>query len=169
LSFETTQTDSPSYKLNKYLDYLPTTAEKNIPYLLQDLMLYTTVMLYPTKYLQYINNLPIYAEFKPLLFTLDVTSLYTVLPNDMCIEYVNEMYLETLSDWNTYTPNIKPIPSSNFKEIIKIILGQTFFKFNGTTYKQNYGITMGAPSSVKIANIALYKHLQKIQSKFVGT
>jgi GIY-YIG catalytic domain len=86
----------------------------------------------------------------------------------MCIQYVNEMYLETLSHWNTYTPDIKPIPSSTLKEIITIILNQTFFEFNGTTYTQNYGITMGAPSSVKIANITLYKHLEKIQTLFLG-
>ena len=87
----------------------------------------------------------------------------------MCIEYVNEMYLETLQHWNTYTPDIKPIPSSNLKEIIKIILDQTFFEFNDNTYTQNFGITMGAPSSVKIANITLYKHLQKIETLFSGT
>ena len=152
------QINSPSYKLNKYLDYLLTTAEKCIPYLLPD----------TTKYLQYINALPIFTEHKPLLFSLDVTSLYTVLPHNMCIEYVNEMYLETLSHWDTYTPDIKPIPSSMLKEIIKIILDQTFFEFNDITFKQNYGITMGAPSSVKIANITLYKHLEKIQSLFLG-
>ena len=153
------QISSPSYNLNKYLDYLLTTAEKNIPYLLQD----------TTKYLQYINNLPLFTDQKLLLFTLDVTSLYTVLPHDMCIEYVNEMYLETLQHWNTYTPDIKPIPSPILKEIIKTILDQTFFEFNDNTYTQNYGITMGAPSSVKIANITLYKHLQKIETLFTGT
>ena len=150
------QIDSPSYKLNKYLDYLLTTAEKQIPFLLQD----------TTRYLQYIEDIPTFENNTPLLFTLDVVSLYTVLPHDMCVEYVTEMYMETLPQWNTYTPDIRPIPTSLLKAIINIILNQTFFEFNSCTYTQNFGITMGAPSSVKIANITLYKHLQKIQHSF---
>jgi len=40
------------------------------------------------------------------------------------------MYLETSSGWCSYTPDIEPIPSSNLKEIIKIILEQTFVVLN---------------------------------------
>jgi hypothetical protein len=144
------QIDSPAYKLNKYLDYLLTTAEKCIPNLLQD----------TTRFLQILNTLEPVPE-NSILFTIDVTSLYTVLPHDLVINYVEEMYSETLCYWNSYTPDIKPIPGLLIKKIIKIILNQTFFTFNNKTYLQNYGITMGAPSSVKLANIALYKHLDK--------
>ena len=83
------QIDSPSYKLNKYQDYLLTTAEKEIPYLLQD----------TTRFLQYINDLNaniINNNQNMILFTIDVTSLYTVLPHDMCIKYVVNMYNDTL-------------------------------------------------------------------------
>ncbi len=152
------QIDSPSYKINKYLDYILTTAEKEIPYLLQD----------TTKFLQYINELQKFTHIKPILFTIDVTSLYTVLPHDMCTEYVTEMYIETLAKWNKYTPDIKPINVDSLVNILRVVLNQGFFKFDDNIYIQNYGITMGAPSSVKIANITLYKHLEKIQNKFCG-
>ena len=152
------QIDSPSYKINKFLDYILTTAEKEIPYLLQD----------TTKFLQYINELDAFTQLKPILFTIDVTSLYTVLPHDMCIEYVTEMYIETLDKWNKYTHNIKPINVDSLVNIIRVILNQGFFKFDDKIFSQNYGITMGAPSSVKIANITLYKHLEKIQNNFSG-
>jgi len=150
------QIDSPSYKLNKYLDYLLTTAEKEIPYLLQD----------TTKFLQYLNNIQAINYCKPILFTIDVTSLYTVLPHEMCIKYVAEMYSETLDKWVNYTPDIKPIDVDSLKIIITTILNQTFFQFNNKTYGQKFGITMGAPSSVKLANITLYKHLQKLQASY---
>lgn len=150
------QIDSPAYKLNKYLDYLLTTAEKCISNLLQD----------TTKFLQIINTLQPIPD-NCILFTIDVTSLYTVLPHDLVINYVEEMYTETLRNWNKYTPDMRPIPGTLIKEIIKIILNQTFFSFNNKTYLQNYGITMGAPSSVKLANIALYKHLDKILKNYV--
>ena len=149
------QINSPAYKLNKYLDYLLTTAEKGIPNLLQD----------TTKFLQIVNNLQPLPD-NCILFTIDVTSLYTVLPHDLVINYVEEMYTETLDNWNEYTPDIRPIPGTLIKEIIRVILNQTFFTFNDKTYLQNYGITMGAPSSVKLANIALYKHLDKILKNY---
>jgi GIY-YIG catalytic domain len=144
------QIDSPAYKLNKYLDYLLTTAEKSIPNLLQD----------TTKFLQIVNTLD---PMPPgiILFTIDVTSLYTVLPHDLVINYVEEMYTETLTDWQKYTSDVRPVPGYIIKEIIKIVLSQTFFSFDGNNYMQNYGITMGAPSSVKLANITLHKHLIK--------
>ena len=149
------QIDSPAYKLNKYLDYLLTTAEKCIPNLLQD----------TTKFLQIINTLEKIPD-NCILFTIDVTSLYTVLPHDLVINYVEEMYTDTMRDWNKYTPDIRPIPGTLIKEMIRIILNQTFFSFNNKYYLQNYGITMGAPSSVKLANIALYKHLDKILKNY---
>ena len=152
------QIDSPSYKINKYLDYILTTAEKEIPYLLQD----------TTKFLQYISKLEIFTQVRPILFTIDVTSLYTVLPHDMCIEYVTEMYIETMDKWNKYTHDIKSITVDSLVNILQVILNQGFFKFDDNIYSQNYGITMGAPSSVKIANITLYKHLSKIQQNFSG-
>ena len=150
------QIDSPAYKLNKYLDYLLTTAEKHIPNLLKD----------TTNFLQILSNLPSVAP-GTILYTIDVTSLYTVLPHDMILNYVEEMYKETMHNW--LTPDISAIPVSLLRHIIKIILRQTFFEFNNQLYTQNYGITMGAPSSVKLANITLYKHLQKIMKKFTGT
>ena len=110
------QIDSPSYKINKFLDYILTTAEKEIPYLLQD----------TTKFLQYINKLDILKQVKPILFTIDVTSLYTVLPHDMCVDYVTEMYVETLDKWNKYTHDIKPINVDSLVNILRVILNQSF-------------------------------------------
>src|SRR2546425_7218512 len=110
------QIDSPSYKINKFLDYILTTAEKEIPYLLQD----------TTKFLQYIKELDKFTHVKPILFTIDVTSLYTVLPHNMCIEYVKEMYIETLGQWNKYTQDIRPITVDSLVNILQIILDQRF-------------------------------------------
>jgi len=78
------------------------------------------------KFLGIIDNLLVVTP-ETLLFTIDVTSLYTVLPHDMVISYVEEMYTETLDHWNTYTQDIKPIPQSLLRDIINIIFNQTFF------------------------------------------
>jgi hypothetical protein len=152
------QINSPTYELSKYLDYLLTTAEKSISNLLQD----------TTRFLQYIKLLPQVSE-STLLFTIDVTSLYTVLPHDMCIEYVCELYNESLNDWNRYTPELKPVPCYVIAQILRIILSQTFFKFNATLYTQQLGITMGSSCSVKVANITLHKHLLNTLKYYTGT
>jgi hypothetical protein len=151
------QIDSPAYQINKYVDYLLTTAEKSIENLLQD----------TTRFLQIIKTLPPVSN-NVILFTIDVTSLYTVLPHNMVLDYVTELYVETLSEWCRYTPDVRPIPGDILKRIINIILNQTFFEFNNTVYTQNYGITMGAPSSVKLANITLHKHLINILNNYAG-
>jgi len=85
----------------------------------------------------------------------------------MILNYVEEMYKETLHNW--CTPDVEAIPAELLRTIISVILKQTFFEFNGQLYTQNYGITMGAPSSVKLANITLYKHLERITGNFTGT
>jgi hypothetical protein len=149
------QINSPAYRLNKYVDYLLTTAEKSIPNLLQD----------TTRFLQHVGSLPLLNQ-DSVLFTIDVTSLYTVLPHSMVIEYVGAMYKETLNNWIVFTPDIAPIPVELLQIVIRIILSQTFFQFDNKSYLQNYGITMGAPSSVKLANITLYKHLQNIHAHY---
>jgi len=97
-----------------------------------------------------------------------VTSLYTVLPHEMVKTYVTKMYQHTLKDWKQHTPDIKPIPSTYIENIITTILNQTYFKFNNNTYTQNHGITMGAPSSVKLANITLHLHLLDILATYTG-
>jgi hypothetical protein len=152
------QISSPAYNLNKLLDYLLTTAEKSITNLLQD----------TTKFLQIIETLdPLPANC--ILFTIDVTSLYTVLPHDLIIKYVTEMYNDSINDWLKYSPDVAPIPEDVLQQMIKIILNQTFFTFNKQEYLQNYGITMGAPSSVKLANITLHKHLENILRNYPKT
>ena len=150
------QIDSPAYKLNKYLDYLLTTAEKSIPNLLQD----------TTSFLQTLHSLPPVQE-GTLLYTIDVTSLYTVLPHKLILSYVIKTYKESLESW--CTPDIIPIPHRLLRTIISIVLKQTFFTFNDQCYTQNYGITMGAPSSVKLANITLYQHLLYVTEQYTHT
>jgi len=151
------QIDSPTYNLSKFLDYLLTTAEKSISNLLQD----------TTKFLQYVELLPP-TSVDTILFTIDVVSLYTVLPHDMCIKYVTEMYDDTLKYWCNFTPELHPIPTSAIGNMLSIILSQTFFQFDNITYLQKLGITMGSSCSVKVANITLHKHLVNILKTYTG-
>ena len=44
----------------------------------------------------------------------------------------------------------KPIPTHNFPEMLRLILKENFFHFNGKHYLQNHGTAMGTKTAVLI-------------------
>ena len=143
------QINGPTSRVSKYVDKLLTVAENQIPYLLKD----------TTAFLNLIEN---HKQVTPntLLVTLDVTSLYTNIPQEEGAKLVTEFYTETLNSWND-THTIKPIPPDYLYELIKFILHNCTFQFQNKFYKQNFGTTMGASFSVKFANIYMHKFVTK--------
>ena len=148
------QINGPTSKMSKYLDHLLATAEKQIPYLLQD----TTAFL---QLIEQHKNLP----SNCLLVTLDVVSLYTNIPQTEGSQFVSEFYTETLQYWNS---PLKSIPPELLQELILFVLQHTTFEFNNQYYTQNYGTTMGSNFSVKFANIYMHKFLQRFLSTYTG-
>lgn len=151
------QINGPSYGLNKYVDKLLYVAEKRIPFLIQD----TPSFLRIIEANKYISP-------NSYLVTMDVVSLYTNIPLQECIEFVCEMYEETLNFWSFYDTGLIPIPVNDLKMAIHLILSNCTFSFNNLLFKQKFGTTMGAASSVKLANIFMYKWLQKYLHSYNG-
>ena len=144
------QINGPSYKINKYLHELLYVAEAVIPYLFKD----------TTAFLNIIQKHK-YAPYPTLLVTMDVVSLYTNIPHDEAINYITEQYENTLKLWPHYKTTVKQIPIKYFNLILTFCLSNCEFNFLDITYKQNYGLPMGAPAAVRVANIFMYKHLSK--------
>ena len=142
------QISGPTYRINQLIHELLFVAESEIPYLFKD----------TTAFLNIIQRYKSVSE-NTLLVTMDVVSLYTNIPHDEAIEYVSTFYEETLPAWQKYNHKITPIPKSNLICLLKFMLEQCTFEFDGLLYKQNYGCPMGAPASVRIANIFMYKLL----------
>lgn len=149
------QTNGPTNMVNYLVDKLLTVAEKCIPNLLQD----TTAFLNIIEANKGISD-------GDLLVTMDVTSLYTNIPQDEGIEWVCEFYQETLPNWNQYSTEIKAITVEELAVLMKFILHNCTFEFNGKLYKQNYGTTMGARFSVKYANIYMHKFFTKFLARY---
>jgi hypothetical protein len=63
-----------------------------------------------------------------VLFSLDVTSLFTNIPVDLAINGV-------MNRWNFIALNTE-IPKEDFLIAIKFVLTSTFFTFDGTIYQQ---------------------------------
>ncbi|XP_068684342.1 uncharacterized protein [Montipora foliosa] len=77
---------------------------------------------------------------------MDVTSLYTNIPQDKGITTVCKAY-EAF-----YNRNI-PIPTNSLREMLQLILGENSFSFNGRNYLQTHGTAMGTKMAVAFANI----------------
>lgn len=152
------QIDGPTSKINELTDFYLSTAEKSIPYLLQD----------TTAFLHIIDKFNTEYEINEhtYLISLDVTSLYTNIPQIEGATWVSEYYEETINLWTN--PVMPLIPKELLYECIIFILTNTTFQFNDKLYHQNFGTTMGARVSVKFANIYMHKLLSKFRDSYTG-
>ena len=81
-----------------------------------------------------------------ILVSMDVTSLYTNIPQEEGITIVCQAY-------EKYHNNSPPIPSHYLKQMLGLILKENSFQFNGVNYLQCFGTTMGTRMAVAFANL----------------
>ena len=81
---------------------------------------------------------------------MDVTSLYTNIPQGEGITTVCEAYEEF------YEEN-SPIPTRYLGEMLSLLLQENSFQFNGKDYLQTHGTAMGTKTAVAFANIFMAK------------
>ena len=82
------------------------------------------------------------------LFSLDVTSLYTNIPQEEGINTVCRAYE------NFYGDNTS-IHTQSLREILILILQENSFEFNDKNYLQIHGTAMGTKMAVAFANIVM--------------
>ena len=88
------------------------------------------------------------------------TSLHTNIPQNEGIEIVCKTYE------NFYKDN-PPIPTHYLGEMLRLILKENSFQFNGKHYLQTYGTAMGTRTAVSYANIFMAHIETAILSKRV--
>jgi hypothetical protein len=150
------QMNGPTRKLHDVLDTYLTVAEKQIPHLLQD----------TTAFINLLNNKQHLLRADSILVTLDVVSLYTNIPQHEGTQLVADFYEETLPFWTLHDVGLQPISRSELVQLLQFSLQNTIFQFNNKYYKQNYGCSMGAQSSVKFANIYMHKFLTNFRNQY---
>lgn len=144
------QIDGPTYRLNQLIHELLYVAESEIPHLFKD----------TTAFLQYIESHK-NVSATTILATMDVLSLYTNIAQNEAIEVVTDFYEETLEKWKNYSTSVLPVSPYFLRKMLSTMLSNCTFEFNGKLFSQNYGTPMGAPASVRIANIYMFKLLNK--------
>jgi len=141
------QINGPTYKINQYIHLLLEVGEREIPFLFKD----------TTAFLQIIEAHKNTTQ-NTILVTMDVVSLYTNIPQDEAINYICEHYQETLHKWSLYKVKVHPVDTKTLQQLLQLMLTNCTFEFNGQYFSQLYGTPMGAPASVRIANIFMHNY-----------
>ena len=97
-----------------------------------------------TDFINFIENTRIPDDVT--LATLDVSSLYTNIPQSEGIEVICRHYEEH------YEHNL-PIPTNDLRELMRLILEENSFKFNERHFVQTHGVAMGTKMAVAFSVI----------------
>ena len=88
--------------------------------------------------------------YNAFLVSMDVTSLYTNIPQEEGIETVCNAY-------ESFYEGESPIPTQYLKRALELILQENSFQFTGKYYLQTHGTAMGTKMAVAFANIFMGK------------
>ena len=77
---------------------------------------------------------------------MHATNLYTNIPQEEGINTVCKAY-------EAFYQKNAPIPTHSLREMLKLILQENSFHFDGRDYLQTHGIAMGTKMAVAFANI----------------
>lgn len=144
------QCDTPTRKIGAYCDYFLIPIVQNQSTYIKD----------TADFINKIETLELPAEV--LLITYDVTSMYTNMEFGELLSAVNETYK------NANKPQID-IPYPETEDLIfllKCVLENNYFEFNGKYFKQIIGCSMGAIPSPEISDTRMYQITNYIMSKF---
>ena len=129
--------NSPTEKLSQHLDFYLKPIVRNIPSYTKD----------TTHFLQVVLDQKEIPD-NTILVTLEVKSLYTNIPHDGGINFC-------LNAIQSHYQGSTPLPIQHLKQMLIFILQYNHFTFNGKTYLQIHGTSMGTPFAPNYANIFL--------------
>ena len=89
-----------------------------------------------------------------VLATLDVSSLYTNIPEDEGIDFVCRYYED-------HHEQKLPIPTSDLRELMRLILEENSFKFNEKHFVQTHSIAMGTKMARSLSPLFLWRRTWK--------
>ena len=85
-----------------------------------------------------------------IIVSMDVTSLYTNIPQEEGIKTICKAYV-------THYKDKPPIPTQSLERALRLILKENSFHFYGKNYLQTHGTAMGTRVAVAFANIFMAK------------
>ena len=97
-----------------------------------------------TDFLNFIEKTKVTKDM--ILVSMDVASLYTNIPQEEGIRIACRAY-------EIFHKNEPPIPTHYLGDMLRLILKENSFHFNGKNYLQRHGTAMGTKMAVSFANI----------------
>ena len=97
-----------------------------------------------------------------LLVSYDIQQMFTNLPQNQLLIAVENAY----TTFDKSELKIKAPPVKIIVELLRIILENNIFEFNGKIYKQTIGTAIGAVPSPEICDILMFEILNNILSRF---
>lgn len=144
------QCDGPTERIGRYLDHFLVPIVQRDPLYLLD----SKELVHLLEYRHFTENV--------LLITYDVTSMYTNMPHEELLSSTKKA-LEA----NIYMDfGIKLPPVSDFIDLLRILITQTEFTYNGRFFRQTVGASMGAIPSPEICDIRMLELLREILPRF---
>ena len=138
--------DGPTEKLSAFIDkLLQPIAQKQQSYLKDT-----------TDFINYLEKIKV--PKNAILVSMDVTSLYTNIPQEEGIETVCRAY-------DMFYNNEPPVPTRLINLALRLILQENSFQFMEGHYLQTHGTAMGTKMAVAFANIFMAKIETEILSK----
>ena len=95
-----------------------------------------------------------------IIGTLDVTSLYTNIPNQEGIKAINDIL-------NIERPNNANPKNETLVELLKMVLSKNNFQFNGNNYLQIGGTAMGTKVAPSYANLFMRQLEERLLESFL--
>ena len=144
------QCSAPTYKIGAYCDYFLVPIVQNQLTYIKD----------TTDFINKIESLCLPQNI--ILVTYDVTSMYTNMEFPELLSAVEEAYKTSIKpDKDLPYPDV-----SDLVFLIKTILENNYFEFNGKYYKQIIGCAMGCTVSPELSDIRMYQITQFIMTEF---
>ena len=138
--------DGPTERISSFVDTLLQPISKSQKSYLKD----------TTDFINFIEKTKV--KKRTFLVSMDVASLYTNIPQEEGIDIVCTAY-------DNFHKNNPPIPTKYLREMLRLILKENSFQFNGRHYLQTHGTGMGTKTAVSFANIFMAKIETEILSK----
>ena len=140
--------DGPTERISSFVDTLLQPISKSQRSYLKD----------TTDFINFIESTKV--KNRTFLVSMDVTSLYTNIPQNEGIDTVCKAY-------ENFYKESPPIPTHYLREMLRLILKENSFQFCGKHYLQIHGTAMGTKMAVSFANIFMAKIETEILSKSV--
>ena len=128
--------DCPTVHISKFKDIIPSPLVQALPSFMKD----------TPQFLQIINDFEFAANanHKPLLFIMDVTSLYTSIPHDGALK-ASKHFIDKHSN--------QTISTSIRLQLIELVLKENTSHFNGRYFSLKQGVAMGTKMGPSVACI----------------